>query len=120
MREIYVSKSSLSKKTREQRTNEDPSNVKPTNAQLFADIAPIGLKREKRTKTPSQMLSHPSEIKKRTKNKYYGLLLMATHSYHRSKIQYKKFTTLHHVVHTIVMMISWNKISMEPKIPLVY
>ena len=76
-REQYVSESSLSKKTREQRTNEVSSNVKPTNAQPFVDIASVGLRREKRIKTPSQILRHPSEIKKRTKNEYYGLLLMA-------------------------------------------
>ena len=50
MREIYVSKSSLSKKTREQRTNKNSSNGKPSNAKPFVDIASIGLRRLERTK----------------------------------------------------------------------
>ena len=61
---------------RETTSHTDSSSPKPSKSQPFVDIASIGLRRGKRIKTPSQMLSHPSDIKKRVRKKEYGLLLM--------------------------------------------
>ena len=76
MSEPPIPKSSLSDEMREKTSNQDSSNPKPSKSQPFVDIASIGLRRGKRIKAPFQMLSHPSDIKKRVREKEYGLLLM--------------------------------------------
>ena len=76
MREQYAPNFSSSEKMRETAPHVDSSNPKPSKSQPFVDIASIGLRRGKRIKTPSQMLSHPSDVKKRGRKKGYGLLLM--------------------------------------------
>ena len=69
----------LSKKTKELNTNNEPkddsSNVKPSTSQPFVDIASIRLRRGKRTKKMSQMLEHPSDVKKKQKTVYDMLLI---------------------------------------------
>ena len=61
---------------RETTSHTDSSSPKPSKSQPFVDIASIGLRRGKRIKTPSQMLIHPSDIKKGVRKKGYDLLLM--------------------------------------------
>ena len=50
--------------------------MKLSNAHPFVDITSIGLRRGKINKTPSQMLSHPSDVNKSNRKKGCGMLLM--------------------------------------------
>ena len=62
------SRSSLSKKTRQPQVYDKPrenlGNVKPSVAHKCVDIASIGPRRGKRTKTRSQILENPSDVQK--------------------------------------------------------
>ena len=78
-----TSRHSLSNKTRELNTNnksrDDSGNAKPSTSQPFVDIAPIGLRRGKRTKKRSQILEHPLDVKKKPKT-VYGILLIESYN----------------------------------------
>ena len=77
------SRKSLSKKTRELSVNnkprDDSGNVKPSTPQPFVDITSIGLRRGNRQKKRSQMLEHPSDVKKSSKT-VYGMLLVESYN----------------------------------------
>ena len=73
----------LSKKTRElgvnNKSRDDSGNVKPSISQSFVDIASIGLRRGKGKKKRSQMLEHPSDVKRSSKT-VYGMLLLESYN----------------------------------------